>query len=60
MHRLATDKISMGKRTLEGGEDHQLGRKRPALARFAIQQQVVIHQQKHSIHEAMVELEVWF
>lgn len=46
MHRLATDKISMGKRTLEGGEDHQLGRKRPALARFAIQQQVVIHQQK--------------
>jgi len=31
MHRLATDKISISKRTLKGGKDHQLGRKRHAL-----------------------------
>jgi hypothetical protein len=33
MQRPTTDGINMGKRTLEGGEDDQPERKRPALAR---------------------------
>lgn len=33
MQRPTTDGISMGKRTLENGEDDQPERKRPALAR---------------------------
>lgn len=33
MKKPTTDAISMGKRSLEGGEDDQPERKRPALAR---------------------------
>lgn len=33
MQRPTTDKIGMGKRALESGEDEQPERKRPALAR---------------------------